>query len=743
MTEKISEETKDTLINKNEKDKIKVLVVNDKKDLLEGVIRNLDNRELFEIETAFSAEQAKNVLKDSCFDVIVSDYELPNGDGLTFLEELTTKSPKKHLILFSEKNRDDIVLKALKAGIWSHIYKENNSEVTYLKIAAAIQQAASNIKLLRMLKTNNEQFREMEKNAQVWIWETDANDRYTQVSSSVENILGYKPEEVIGKKWYDFYFQKDKKKFESVNRINSKNGPFQKLIFKNRHKNGRLVWLSSSGLPIFDSKGCLLGYRGVNADITEYVNAQEKLLVSEQKYRHLFEDNRDTIYVHDMKGKILSVNNAVEEYGFKKEQLIGKNLLNFVSKKYWAQLTLEIIKLSRGRRVEGEVEITTPIGNRIAEYRSTPIIYGNKVTSAVASLRDVTNKKKIENELLKSQQKFQALFTANPEAAVFLDTNFVVIEVNSRFTSIFGYDPEEIKGKSIVDLIVPEEVEKESAELRKRMIQSHVETITRRKTKDGRLLPLFMSGRPIKVNNDVIGVVIVYKDMSDVIIAQEELSRALDRAELLNEKLCVVGGFIRHDIRNKLMGISGNVYLAEKYFEDKDRVKASLNNIKTATNNILSSLNFAKDFEMLGNQELTYTDVGKAFDQAITAFGDLRKVNIINECKGLTVYADEMLTTVFHNLIENSLKYGKTLTEIKIHAETKKEVTIIRYQDNGTGIDREIKEKLFVKGVGKGTGYGLYLIKRTCEIYGWTIDETGQPEKGVCFELRVPNKNET
>lgn len=594
-----------------------------------------------------------------------------------------------------------------------------------------------------MLKTNNEQFREMEKNAQVWIWETDANDRYTQVSSSVENILGYKPEEVIGKKRYDFYFQKDKKKFESINRINSKNGPFQKLIFKNRHKNGRLVWLSSSGLPIFDSKGCLLGYRGVNADITEYVNAQEKLLVSEQKYRHLFEDNRDTIYVHDMKGKILSVNNAVEEYGFKKEQLIGKNLLNFVSKKYWAQLTLEIIKLSRGRRVEGEVEITTPIGNRIAEYRSTPIIYGNKVTSAVASLRDVTNKKKTEKELLKSQQKFQALFTANPEAAVFLDTNFVVIEVNSQFTSIFGYDPEEIKGKSIVDLIVPKEVEKESAELRKRMIQSHVETITRRKTKDGRLLPLFMSGRPIKVNNDVIGVVIVYKDMSDVIIAQEELSRALDRAELLNEKLSVVGGFIRHDIRNKLMGISGNVYLAEKYFEDKDRVKASLNNIKTATNNILSSLNFAKDFEMLGNQELTYTDVGKAFDQAITAFGDLRKVNIINECKGLTVYADEMLTTVFHNLIENSLKYGKTLTEIKIHAKTKKEVTIIRYQDNGTGIDREIKEKLFVKGVGKGTGYGLYLIKRTCEIYGWTIDETGQPGEGVCFELRVPNKNET
>ncbi len=82
------------LTNENYETKSKVLVVNSKKGLLEGLIRNLDNHETFDIETAYSAEQAKNILKNNCFDVIVSDYELPNEDGLKFLEEIKTKSFK-------------------------------------------------------------------------------------------------------------------------------------------------------------------------------------------------------------------------------------------------------------------------------------------------------------------------------------------------------------------------------------------------------------------------------------------------------------------------------------------------------------------------------------------------------------------------------------------------------------------------------------------------------------------------
>jgi hypothetical protein len=74
-----------------------------------------------------------------------------------------------------------------------------------------------------------------------------------------------------------------------------------------------------------------------------------------------------------------------------------------------------------------------------------------------------------------------------------------------------------------------------------------------------------MSGGPVLVDGKVIGSIIVYKDISDIITVQEELSKALARAELLNEKLSVVGGFTRHDVKNKLAAVNGNLYLAKKY----------------------------------------------------------------------------------------------------------------------------------------------------------------------------------
>jgi len=90
---------------------------------------------------------------------------------------------------------------------------------------------------------------------------------------------------------------------------------------------------------------------------------------------------------------------------------------------------------------------------------------------------------------------------------------------------------------------------------------------------------------------------------------------------------------------------------------------------------------------------------------------------------------------MFHNLIDNSLKYGQKLTNIKVCNCTYKGVNKIVYEDDGCRNDPETKKHLFDKGIGRGTGYGLYLIKRTCEIYGWKVHETGQAGRGTRFEF--------
>jgi signal transduction histidine kinase len=189
------------------------------------------------------------------------------------------------------------------------------------------------------------------------------------------------------------------------------------------------------------------------------------------------------------------------------------------------------------------------------------------------------------------------------------------------------------------------------------------------------------------------------------------------------------------------MAIEGNAYLAKKQVGNDPKVSQCLDQIRLATTNITRILEFAKNYESLGSEQRTQMDIGGAIDQAASLFGGLKNAELINECRGFNILADSMLTTMFHNLIDNSLKYGKNLTKIRIyHGKEKDGSESIVYEDNGGGISEENKTHLFTKGFGQGTGLGLYLIKRTCDIYGWTVKETGDFGKGSKFEFNIPAK---
>lgn len=380
------------------------------------------------------------------------------------------------------------------------------------------------------------------------------------------------------------------------------------------------------------------------------------------------------------------------------------------------------------------------INNQASKIGQTMLPYTTK--QPVITLTG--NHESVEDSLRLSEERFRSVADNNRVWVWETDTVGTYTFASQAIKEIIGYTPLEVVGKNYLDFIDPQDkpiVEQVGQQTPTK--HTFLGLVFRGKHKNGSAIWLSSSGFPI-INEQ--GQIIGYRgstvDISVFKAAEEEkliaeekyLSEALSRAELLNEKLSVIGGFTRHDVRNKLMAISGNVYLAEKYAGESDRLLSSLSRIKGTVDNITSILNFAKDFEMLGNQTLVDVDVGKAVDEAIGLFSD-HKVTITNECRGFKVRADAMLTTVFHNLIDNSLHYGEKVTEIKVYRKTEGNTTKIVYEDNGIGIDEETRGNLFVKGYGKGTGYGLYLIKRTCEMYGWQIQETGQAGKGVCFEF--------
>ena len=105
---------------------------------------------------------------------------------------------------------------------------------------------------------------------------------------------------------------------------------------------------------------------------------------------------------------------------------------------------------------------------------------------------------------------------------------------------------------------------------------------------------------------------------------------------------------------------------------------------------------------------------------------------------GLEIFADPLIEKVFYNLIENSLRHGEHVTTIWFSSSETDAGLVISYRDDGVGITGEDKKKLFQRGFGKHTGLGLFLSREILSITGITIRETGEPGKGVCFEILVP-----
>ena len=442
--------------------------------------------------------------------------------------------------------------------------------------------------------------------------------------------------------------------------------------------------------------------------------------------------------------QILSNDELCKMTGYSEEELTNQR----PPFKYWAEEGIEEIneafeKTLRG--IEGEYEL---IFKRKDGERFTALVSprshidpdGN--TIFFATIKDITERKKAERALRENQEKFERLFKNNPEAADYLDNNSRVLDVNLRFEELFGYSRDEILGKRINEILVPKGKMEEAEMLDKNAEKGYVYYETSRKRKDNSLIPVAISAAPIILNGRLIGTVGLYKDLSKLKRTEKALKKTLKKLGVTNEKLRVVGRFSRHDVRNKLAVIFGNVHLIKKALAGDPEHMTYLTEIESTCEEAIAILNFTETYEKLGLEKLVYIDVEKTVEHALSLFPELHNLKVLNECHGLTVLADSLLQQLFYNLIDNSLKHGENVSHIKVNYKDGKEGLRLAYEDDGIGIPEDEKGNIFKEDYGKGTGHGLYLIKQMCEVYSWTIKETSKEGKGAQFAITIPKMNE-
>ena len=282
--------------------------------------------------------------------------------------------------------------------------------------------------------------------------------------------------------------------------------------------------------------GKQMGDYAIYRDITERKRAEEDLYVQTSYLERLFNSAPEAIVWHDNDDKVVNVNDEFTRmFGYSREEAIGKPINDLVASR---ELRGEAEILSRsvghGQRVEADSRRKRKDGTLIdVSILGAPIFHGGKQMGVFAVYRNITERKRAEQQLHIQKTYFQRLFNSAPEAIILHDNNDVVVDVNDEFTRMFGYRREEAIGRLINDLVASPEYKDEAAGLSSKVIHGErVELESRRKRKDGTLIDVSILGAPIVHEGTQMAIYAIYRDITEHRKAEEARIRLKEESRM-------------------------------------------------------------------------------------------------------------------------------------------------------------------------------------------------------------------
>ncbi len=361
----------------------------------------------FTIQRVETQAAFENALKRQDLHLILSDYSLPSFDGLTALALAQERRPDLPFILVSGTLGEEHAVESFRAGASDYVLKQRVDRLTQV-VRRALNEAEERQKRWQAeeaLRESRARYQSLVETAFDWIWEIDASGRYTYSSPRLFQLLGYHPEEAIGRTPFEFMPEEEVARVKPIcDEIVSRRGVFTLLEHTNRHRQGHLVVLETSGMPIFASDGTFLGYRGMDRDITERKRAEVQL----RKLARAVEQSSAAIFITDQKGNIEFVNpKFCQLTGYTADEVLGRNPRFLKSgetpPEYYRQLWETI---TAGKEWHGRFHNRRKDGSLYWERASISTIrdHQGNITNYLAIKEDLTAQITLENQLLRSQR---------------------------------------------------------------------------------------------------------------------------------------------------------------------------------------------------------------------------------------------------------------------------------------------------------------------------------------------------
>ena len=586
-----------------------------------------------------------------------------------------------------------------------------------------------------------------------------ADGRYTEVNEAFERVLGYRRDEVIGRSSLKLNIWQNPEDRAMVLRMLAEGKKVRDLEIGFRSKSGTIiVGLYSAELIEIGAEHCLLSL--VN-DITARKKAEEKLRHSEERYRRLYNETPVMLHSIDQDGRLVSVSNYwLETLGYKRSEVLGRRITEFLteaSSRYATEVILpEFFRTGFSREVPYQIvkkngEILDVHLSAIAERDSE-----EKVVRSLAVMVDVTERKRAEEALHKSEKKLSKIFHAVPaliSITTVADGRF--IDINETGLQTLGYRHEEMVGRTMLELGVWE-----SKSARDRMIWMLEEEGMVRdlevnlRGKNGKTFTGLLSAEPIDFNGERY-ILSIIKDITERKQMEEEIERlntdlAARAAELeaANRELEAFNYTVAHDLRKPLTVVNGYCQTLSEVCGDKldEECKSYIREAYDGTWRMNRLIDALLNFSRLAHVE-PHRETVDLSAMAHEVAAELKRAEpgrpvSFRIAAGIVAVGDAgLLRVVLDNLIGNAWKYTvdrvETVIEFGMTEFEGSPACFVR--DNGPGFDMAHADKLFMPfqqlpGTDvEGHGIGLATVERIVSRHGGRVWAESKPGEGATF----------
>ena len=388
-------------VDEAEAPKISLLYVDDEPVLLELCTIFLERSGNFSVTTAQGAPEGLRLLSERPFDAILSDYQMPEMDGIEFLKHLKKSGDSTPFLIFTGKGREEVVIEALNNGADFYIQKGGDPKSQFAELINKIRYAVARRRAEEALRQSEERYRLIADNTADNIWIFDMKFQMTYISPSVKKMRGFTVEEDLAQSLEDKMTQESCQMIvgrfqeELALEMTGNADPDRTILFETEEycKDGSTIWVENAVRALRDKEGNLMGVLGISRDITWRKETDKALRLSEGRYRSLAENSPVGIVTCDAEGIIDYINpKMVLMLSLPgSDEAIGNNLFTFPP-----LATPKFTEILRRTLTTGEAEDPTEIecyarGRDTARYwgHISPLTADGSVWGAQVILTDV------------------------------------------------------------------------------------------------------------------------------------------------------------------------------------------------------------------------------------------------------------------------------------------------------------------------------------------------------------------